>query len=85
MAGQSSDMLRWSWTEVSVLGSRVIGRALMDSCVLDVLPTRFGHLTNYLVLTFEKQGESVCLPLIGLDNLTKAVRCMGGLKCVISL
>ena len=32
MAGQSSAMFGWSWTEVSVLGSQVFGRALMESC-----------------------------------------------------
>ena len=33
MAGQSSAMFVWSWTEVSVLGSQVYGRGLMESCV----------------------------------------------------
>ena len=33
MAGQSSAMIGWSWTDVSVLGSQVFGQALMDSCV----------------------------------------------------
>ena len=32
MAGQSSAMFGWSWTEASVLGSQVFGRALMESC-----------------------------------------------------
>ena len=32
MAGQSSAMFGWSWTEASVLGSQVFGRALMVSC-----------------------------------------------------
>ena len=32
MAGQSSAMFGWSWTEVSVLGSQVFGQALMESC-----------------------------------------------------
>ena len=32
MAGQSSAMIGWSWTDVSVLGSQVFGQALMDSC-----------------------------------------------------
>ena len=32
MAGQSSAMIGWSWTDVSVLGSQVFGPALMDSC-----------------------------------------------------
>ena len=31
MAGQSSAMFGWSWTEVSVLGSQVFGQALMES------------------------------------------------------
>ena len=31
MAGQSFAMFGWSWTEVSVLGSQVFGRALMES------------------------------------------------------
>ena len=31
MAGQSSAMIAWSWTDVSVLGSQVFGEALMDS------------------------------------------------------
>ena len=32
MAGQSYAMFGWSWTEVSVLGSQVVGQALMESC-----------------------------------------------------
>ena len=32
MAGQSSAMFTWSWTEASVSGSQVFGRALMASC-----------------------------------------------------
>ena len=32
MAGQSSDMIGWSWADVSVLGSQVFRQALMDSC-----------------------------------------------------
>ena len=36
MAGQSSAMFGWSWTDVSVLGSQVFGQALMDSCALDL-------------------------------------------------
>ena len=34
MAGQSSAMFCWSWTEVSVLGSHVFGQALLESCVV---------------------------------------------------
>ena len=34
MAGQSSALFGWSWTEVSVLGSQVFGQALMEICVL---------------------------------------------------
>ena len=39
MAGQSSAMFGWSWTEASVYGSQVFGRALMESCevVLQIL------------------------------------------------
>ena len=32
MAGQSSAMFGWSWTEVSVLGSQVFTQSLMESC-----------------------------------------------------
>ena len=32
MAGQSSAMFGWSWTEESVFGSQVFGRGLMESC-----------------------------------------------------
>ena len=32
MAGQGSLMFGWSLTDVSVLGSEVFGKALMDSC-----------------------------------------------------
>ena len=32
MAGQSCAMCGWCCTEVSVLGSQVFGKALMDSC-----------------------------------------------------
>ena len=32
MAGQSSAMFGWGWTEVSVLGSQVFGRGLIQSC-----------------------------------------------------
>ena len=35
MAGQSSAMFGWSWTEVSVLGSQVSGQALMESSGVD--------------------------------------------------
>ena len=31
MAGQSSAIFGWSWTEVSLLDSQVLGQALMDS------------------------------------------------------
>ena len=34
MAGHSSAVFGWSWTEVSVLGSEVFGQALMESCEL---------------------------------------------------
>ena len=34
MAGQSSAMFGWSWSEVSVLGSQVFGQALLESCAL---------------------------------------------------
>ena len=34
MAGQSFAMFGWSWTEASVLGSQVFGRALMESCAM---------------------------------------------------
>ena len=34
MAGQTSAMFGWSWTEVSVLGSQVFGHASMESCDL---------------------------------------------------
>ena len=34
MAGQSSAMFGWRLSDVSVLGSRVFGQALMESCVL---------------------------------------------------
>ena len=37
MAGQSSAMFGWSWTEVSVLGSQVFGQALMESCDCSVM------------------------------------------------
>ena len=32
MAGHSSGMFGWSWTEVSVLGSQVFGQASMEGC-----------------------------------------------------
>ena len=32
MAGHSSGMFVWSWTEGSVLGSQVFGQAFMESC-----------------------------------------------------
>ena len=32
MAGQSSAMFGWSWTDMSVFGSLVFGQALMESC-----------------------------------------------------
>ena len=34
MAGQNFDMIGLSWIDVSVLGSRVFGQAMMDSCDL---------------------------------------------------
>ena len=34
MAGDSSVIIGWSWTEVSVLGSQVFGQASMESCEL---------------------------------------------------
>ena len=45
MAGQSSAMIGWSLTDVSVLGSQVFGQALMDSCgVNGVLKFQFFFL-----------------------------------------
>ena len=37
MAGKSYSMFGWSWTEVSVLGSQVFGRGLMESCGMFLL------------------------------------------------
>ena len=37
MAGQSSAVFSWSWTEVNVLGSQVVGKAFMESCDCDAL------------------------------------------------
>ena len=37
MAGQSSDMFGWCWTEGSVLGTQVFGQASMESCVRGIL------------------------------------------------
>ena len=37
MAGQSSAMFGWSWTEVGVLGSQVFGQASMESCGLEIV------------------------------------------------
>ena len=34
MAGQSSAMFGWIWIVVSVLGSQVFGRGLMENCEL---------------------------------------------------
>ena len=38
MAGQSSSMFGWNWTEESVLGSQVFRQALMESCDLPTVP-----------------------------------------------
>ena len=32
MAGDSSAMLGWSWTDLSVLGSQLFGQASAESC-----------------------------------------------------
>ena len=42
MAGQSSAVFGWSWTEVSVLGSQVFGRVSMESC-------RLGYFAVYML------------------------------------
>ena len=35
MAGHSSVMLEWNWTDLSVLGSQVFSQSLVESCALD--------------------------------------------------
>ena len=34
MAGHSSEMLAWRWTDLSVLGSQLFGQASVDSCAV---------------------------------------------------
>ena len=36
MAGHSSVMFGWSWTEVSVLGSQIFGQVSMKGCELNI-------------------------------------------------
>ena len=64
MAGRSSGMLCWSWTEVSVLGSQVFGQALMESCdkyIKVLMPTKSVELkkwdlgSSYLGFRYIKQ------------------------------
>ena len=46
MTRQDSAMFNWSWTEVSILGSQVLGRAsIMESCAVHDLH-RDVHLNN---------------------------------------
>ena len=71
MAGQSSAMICWSLTDVSVLGSQVFGQALMDSC-----EHTLERMAKYILvhcITFKKLQKS------GIDWLTdwhkKAKKC----------
>ena len=51
MAGHSSVMIGWNWTEVSVLDSQVFGQALMKCCAVVTWPQRFQgqlrHLSSF--------------------------------------
>ena len=57
MARQSSSMIDWSWTDVSVLESQVFGQALMDSC--DYCTSPFTEL-QYYIYTLELK-KKFCL------------------------
>ena len=47
MAGQSSVMIGWSWTDVSVLGSQVFGQVLMDSCGMDTSTVGYDKVSHF--------------------------------------
>ena len=57
MAGHSSVMLVWSWTEANVLGSHVFGQAAMEGCELQ-------NYTNAINLT----QESCILLVLSFKN-----------------
>ena len=60
MAGQSSAMMGWSWTDVSVLGSQVFGQALMDSCVTYIISVILKRKIISLLYT-----EGTTYPILG--------------------
>ena len=53
MTGQSSAMFGWSWTEVSVLGSQVFGRALMESCAVPAMLAVYSLIVSADFINFE--------------------------------
>ena len=53
MAGQSSAMFGWSWTEVSVLCSQVFGRALMESCAVPAMLAVYSLIVSADFINFE--------------------------------
>ena len=55
MAGQSSAMFAWSWTEMGVLGSQVFGQAFMESCAY--WPSSFKVKVE--ICARERKGEEV--------------------------
>ena len=56
MAGQSSAMIGWSWTDVIVLGSQVFGQALMNSCAF--------FLNKFLKNKFKKNAKKNAILLV---------------------
>ena len=69
MAGQSFAIFGLTWTEVSVLGSQVIGQALMESCV------------NILTFLLEQKQLCVTGPEFLLRYFFGYLLCLGrGLK-----
>ena len=50
MAGQSSALFGWSWTEVSVLGSQVFRCGLMESCDIHYILYKLFDCINCLTM-----------------------------------
>ena len=58
-------MFGWIWTEASVLGSQVFGRALMESCELivtmNICEGWWWHLLVIIVVEFSSYSSVGCI------------------------
>ena len=86
MAGQSFVMFRWSWTEVSVLGSRVFGQALMESCAsfLTVRQQKNQLLIKYCLFCLVKLNNIFYWPLSSLKHIAEVTDFQIQKRCSIA-